>query len=95
MLEKTSPLELTIKIPFELQEQIQHLAMQRCESISEIIYIALAHYLDGYRKPAQPVKRELSLEQGRNLMRELGLGLGHSTSPHDVARNHDLYLYNK
>jgi len=94
MLEKTSPLELTIKIPFELQEQTQHLAMQRGETIPEIIYIALAHYLDSYRKPALPVPK-LSLEQGRNLMRELGLGLGHSTSPHDVARNHDLYLYEK
>ncbi|HEW98569.1 MAG: hypothetical protein DRR16_07590 [Candidatus Parabeggiatoa sp. nov. 3] len=69
--------------------------MQRGETISEIIYIALAHYLDSYRKPTQPVKPELSLEQGRNLMRELGLGLGYSTSPHDVARNHDLYLYEK
>jgi predicted transcriptional regulator len=95
MLEKTSPLELTIKIPFELQEQTQHLAMQRGETIPEIIYIALAHYINSYQKPVQPVKPALSLEEGRNLMRELGLGLGHSSSPHDVARNHDLYLYEK
>jgi len=95
MLERTSPLELTIKIPFELQEQTQHLAMQRGETIPEIISLALAHYLDNYRKPAQPVKLEPNLEQGHHLMRELGLGLGHSTPPHNTARNHDLYLYNK
>jgi len=95
MLEQTSPLELTIKMPEQLQKQTQYLARQRGETVSDIIRIALTHYLDAYRKAVQPVKPALSLEQGRNLMREFGLGLGYSTSPHDVARNHDLYLYEK
>ena len=34
------------------------------------------------------------IEQARTLMRELGKGLGKSTSKHhDVACNHDRYLY--
>ena len=87
MLENTSPLELTIKMPFELQEQTQHLARQQSKTVSEIIHIALTYYIDNYQKTNPPVSSELNLEQGRKLMRELGLGLGHSTSPHDVARN--------
>ena len=95
MLEKNVSLKFTIKIPCELQEQTQHLAMQKGETVSEIIRIALAHYIDCYQKPALPVKPKLNLEQGRHLMRELGLGLDHSTPPHNAARQHDLYLYKK
>ena len=71
MLEQSSPLELTIKMPEQLQKQTQYLARQRGETVSDIIRIALTHYLDGYRKAAKAVKPALSLEQGRNLMREL------------------------
>jgi predicted transcriptional regulator len=91
MLKNTSSLELTIKMPFELQEQTQHLARQQSKTVSEIIHTALTYYIDNYQKTNQPVSSELNLEQGRKLMRELGAGLGYSTSPpHDVARNHDL-----
>ena len=36
---------------------------------------------------------EEKLAQARSLMLSLGEGLGESDSPHDGARNHDLYLY--
>jgi len=95
MLNETSTFELTIQMPVELQQQTQHLAIEQGETISAIIHHALEYYIDLYKKPVHPVKTELSLEQGRNLMRELGLGLGNSKAPHNVARNHDLYLYQK
>jgi len=94
MLERTVGLDLTVQMPYKLQEQAKLLAMDRKKTISEIVCMALAYYIDGSQKPAQPAKPELSLEQGHHLMRELGSGLGYSTSS-DAARNHDLYLYEK
>lgn len=35
------------------------------------------------------------LDHGRALMRQLGQGLGEGKPPHDAAKNHDLYLYNR
>jgi len=76
MLENNAPLELTIQLPEQLHEQIESLARQRGETVSDIIRIALTHYFEAARKPW--VKSGVNLEQGRNLMRELGLGLGAS-----------------
>jgi len=57
-------------------------ARQRPER--EIAAVALAEWLESQAK----------IEQARTLMRELGKGLGKGTSEHhDVARNHDRYLY--
>jgi hypothetical protein len=57
-------------------------ARQRPEK--EIAAVALAEWLESQAK----------LEQARTLMRELGRGLGKTSGKHhDVARNHDRYLY--
>ncbi len=39
------------------------------------------------------IRKKLDIDDGRNLMLELGQGLGNSEPPHDVARNHDMYFY--
>ncbi|GEM_PF-1207528 len=38
---------------------------------------------------------EAKLERGRARLLQLGEGLGEGNSPHDVARNHDQYLYSR
>jgi len=90
-----SSLKLTVQMPFELQEQTQHLARQQNKTLSEIIRLALTSYLDNDQKPNQPMPPKPTIEQGRELMRQLGAGLGYGTPPHETARHHDDYLYQK
>ncbi len=93
MFDKSTPIELTIKIPFMLQTQTQKIALQQSKMLSSIIHMALEHYISLYKKQVDPINQEFSIKDGCNLMRELGQGLGNSLPPHDVARNHDNYLY--
>jgi hypothetical protein len=50
----------------------------------EAIEIALTEWLE----------RQVRLDKARQAMRELSHGLGEGSS-HDIARNHDTYLYAK
>ncbi len=41
------------------------------------------------------LEREARQARARELMRELGRGLGEGRAPHDAARHHDTYLYSR
>ena len=74
---------LQIRIPTSQYNLLEELAARRQKLASEILELALAEWLE----------RETRLQQARDLMRQLGEGLGEGQSPHDTAQNHDAYLY--
>lgn len=92
-ISKSQLAELKISIPHELQQQAHYIAKQQGETLSEIVSIALATYIDSYSRQHLRQQSRLSLEEARLLMLELGRGLGNGQPPHDGARNHDEYLY--
>lgn len=85
--------ELKISIPHDLQQQVHHIAKQQGETLSEIICMAVAKYIDSYSKQHLMEQSRMSLENARVLMLELGRGLGNGQPPHNGACNHDEYLY--
>ena len=93
-ISKSQLAELKISIPHDLQQQAHHIAKQQGETLSEVISMALATYVDTFSKQHPKKQSRLSLEDARMLMLELGRGLGNGQPPHDGARNHDEYLYN-
>ena len=84
---------VTITIPNALQQQADVIAAQQGETLSELICLALASYVDTSSNHSQAKTAPMSLENARVLMRQLGLGLGAGNAPHNGARNHDEYLY--
>jgi len=66
-------------------ERLEHVARTRRLSVAEVAQAALAEWLE----------EQARLEQARELMRELSRGLGEGRAAHDVARNHDAYLYGR
>ncbi len=66
-------------------DQLVKAAKARRLSVDEMVQTALIEWLE----------RQMRLERARLLMRELGQGLDAGPSPHDVARNHDAYLYSR
>ena len=87
--------ELKISIPHDLQKQAHHIAKQQGETLSEVICMALATYIDTFSNKYYRKQSGISLEDARVLMLELGRGLGNGQPPHDGARNHDEYLYSQ
>lgn len=85
MLEKNAV--LNIQLPIGLAEQIQTIAKQNQQTISDIICLALASYTEHH------LSDNLELEQALEVVHELSSGLGSSLPPHDGADNHDDYLY--
>lgn len=85
--------ELKISIPHELQQEVHQIAMQQGETLSEIICLAIATYIDSHSKQHQRKQSRMSLKKARALMLELGRGLGNGQPPHNGARNHDEYIY--
>ncbi len=85
--------ELKISIPLDLQQQAHHIAKQQGETLSEIICMALATYIESHSRQHLMELSRMSLEDARALMLELGRGLGNGQPPHNGARNHDEYLY--
>jgi hypothetical protein len=85
--------ELKISIPHDLQKQAHQIAKQQGETLSEVICMALATYVDAFSKKYLMKQSRINLEDARLLMLELGRGLGNGQPPHDGARNHDEYLY--
>ena len=78
----------TITVELELSSeqygQLSAVAQARQRPEKEVATIALAEWLESQAR----------LERARALMRELGRGLGEgSLVLHDIARNHDHYLY--
>ena len=86
--------EVSIKIPLALEEQAEQFARQHGETISELLCMALASYLE-MNFYLQPIDNndELRRNEARALMREFGKGIGEGRAPHDGARQHDRYLY--
>ena len=88
----SQPATVTISIPRDLQQQVDHIATQQGETFSEFICLALASYIDAYSRQPQPEKLRMSLEDARVLMRKFGHGLGTGKTPRNGSRNHDEYL---
>ena len=78
-----STIAVELRLPSQQYEQLRSEAQVRDLSVSEIVRAAIEEWL----------KRQARLAQGRELMRELGQGLGESSAHYDVARAHDTYLY--
>ena len=72
-----------LKLPSRQYEQLAAVARAQQLPVAEVAQAAVAEWLE----------HQAQLEHARILMRELGQGLGEGRSPHDVARNHDTYLY--
>ncbi len=74
-----------LKIPTAQYKLVEEIASQSRKMIDEI----LAAFL------SERIEREARLQEARQLMRQLGKGLGDGKPPHDAADNHDVYLYGK
>jgi hypothetical protein len=76
---------IAIELRFSSQqyEQLRSEAQAHKLSVTDIALMAVEDWL----------KRQARLEQARDLMRELGHGIGESSAPYNVARMHDAYLY--
>ncbi len=76
---------LQIKLPPAKYQLLREVAAKRQMVITDILELAVFEWLD----------REARLQEARQLMCQLGEGLGEGQPPHDAARNHDAYLYGK
>jgi hypothetical protein len=74
-----------LKLLPQQYEQLATVARARQLPVEEVAQAAVAEWLD----------RQVRLERARTLMRKLGQGLGEGRSSHDVARDHDMYLYSR
>jgi len=74
-----------IRIPTNQYSLLEELATQRQMLASDALKLALAEWLE----------RETRLQKAREIMQQLGDGLGEGQPPHDAAQNHDVYLYGK
>ncbi|NUO80073.1 hypothetical protein HUU05_08355 [candidate division KSB1 bacterium] len=74
-----------LKIPTAHYKLVEEIASQSRKMIDEV----LASFV------SERLEREARLQEARQLMRQLGKGLGASKPPHDAADNHDVYLYGK
>lgn len=66
--------ELKSSIPRDLHKQAHHNAKQQGETLSEVICMALATFIDTYSKQHHKEQSRMSLEDARLLMLELGRG---------------------
>ena len=87
--------ELTIRVPRELREHAQQVAIQEGETLSDLVCLAISSYVTAYATQHQSLSQQMGLEEARQLMQTFGQGLGEGTAPHDAARHHDDYLYRK
>jgi predicted transcriptional regulator len=78
-----STIAVELRLSSQQYEQLRSEAQAHNSSVSGIAQVAIEEWL----------KRQMRLAQARKLMRELGQGLGESSTHYDVARNHDTYLY--
>ncbi len=80
-----STIAVELRLSSQQYELLKSEAQVRELTVSDIAQVAIEEWL----------KHQVRLAQGRELMRELGQGLGASSAPYDVARNHDTYLYTR
>ena len=74
-----------LKIPTAQYKLVEEIASQSRKMIDEV----LASFV------SERLEREARLREARQLMRQLGKGLGDGKPPHDTSDNHDVYLYGK
>jgi len=74
-----------LQLSSQQYEQLENEAQAHKLSITDIALIALKDWL----------KRQARLDRARQLMRELGHGIGESSVSYNVAREHDAYLYTR
>ena len=74
---------IELELPAQQYEQLAATARARELSVAELAQVAVMEWLE----------HQARLKRARALMRQLGQGLGEGRPPHDVARNHDAYLY--
>jgi len=74
-----------LQLSSQQYEQLENEAQAHKLSVTDIALIALEDWL----------KRQARLDRARQLMRELGHGIGESSAPYHVAREHDAYLYTR
>jgi hypothetical protein len=77
--------EIKLELPLQQYEQLTAIAQARQLSVAEITKIVVAEWL----------QHQEQLEHARDLMRQLGQGLGQGHFMNDTARNHDAYLYSR
>lgn len=87
--------ELTIRVPSQLQQHAQQVAVQQGKSLSDIVCLAISSYITEHSKRRESASHSMGLEEARQLMHTFGQGLGEGDAPHDAARHHDVYLYRK
>lgn len=87
--------ELTIRVPRELQQHAQDVAMEQGETLSDLVCLAISSYIAAYSAQHPPVSQPMGLDEARQSMQMFGQGLGEGTAPHNAARQHDDYLYKK
>jgi hypothetical protein len=78
----------------KIHSQLQDLSEAQLRELTR--YLRFLRYNAKARRTQLQLSEEMDasqLSQARALMRALGHGLGAGQPPHDVARNHDRYLY--
>ena len=78
-----STIAIELRLSSQQYEQLENEAQAHKLSITDIALIAVEDWL----------KRQARLDRARQLMRDLGRGIGESSAPYHVAREHDAYLY--
>jgi len=80
-----STIAVELRLSSQQYEQLENEAQAHKVSVTDIALIAVEDWL----------KRQARMDRARQLMRELGHGIGESSVPYHVAREHDAYLYSR
>lgn len=80
-----STIAVELRLSSQQYEQLENEAQAHKLSVTDVALIAVEDWL----------KRQARLDRARQLMRELGRGIGESSAPYDVASEHDIYLYTR
>ncbi len=79
----TVPLKL--KLSDDKMKLLAEVAHTRKSEIGEVLEAIVIEWLD----------REAKLRRARQVLARFSMGIGKSQPPHDAARQHDRYLYDK
>ena len=76
---------IVLRLPHEQYEQLTEIARSRRIPIDDIAKVMVSEWLDQQARFARACM----------LMRDLGKGLARGAAPHNVALNHDKFLYSR
>lgn len=77
------PLEL--KLPDDKAKLLAEVAVARQSEIGTVLEMIINEWLE----------REAKLRRARQTLTQFSKGIGQSSSPHNAAQQHDVYLYDK